>query len=140
MGYYTSLKFKAKLKHDIPEEVLGILKRVLIEKCLVPSYKKLFNSQDVFKVDIKHPFFQCERWFAVFLFTNCDNSKKGGKLYQKNDSWIIDLDTEFKNYDDEIENFLDWISPFIAGRKKKQYVGFYQGEDSDSQVNLYIKR
>ena len=139
MGYYTELKFKAKLKQDTPENVVNILKRVINEHDLGHD-KALFNSEDVFKPEIDHPFFKCERWYMLFLSTNWDDEMQGGKFYEENGRWVIDLHTEFKNYDSEIDHFFDWIKSFIVGRKKKQYVGYWRGENMDTQCNLYVER
>jgi len=139
MGYYTELKFKAKLRHDTPENVVNILKRVLVERNLGHE-KVLFHTEDVFKPDLEHPFFKCERWYMLFLSTNWDDKMQGGKMYQEGGIWVIDLHTEFKNYDSEIEHFFDWVKPFIVGRKKKQFVGYWRGENMDYQCNLYVER
>jgi len=139
MGNYTELKFKAKLKQDTPENVVNILKRVINERDLGHD-KALFKSEDVFKPELDHPFFKCERWYMLFLSTNLDDEMQGGRFYEENGRWVLDLHTEFKNYDSEIEHFFEWIKPFIVGRKKKQYVGYWRGESMDSQCNLYVER
>jgi len=139
MGYYTELKFKVKLKQDTPENVVNILKRVINTRDLGHD-KALFNTEDVFNPEFDHPFFKCERWYMLFLSTNFDDEMRGGRFYEENGRWIINLHTEFKNYNSEIDNFFDWIKPFISGRKKKQYVGYYRGETMDSQCNLYVER
>lgn len=139
MGYYTELKFKVKLKQDTPENVVDILKRVINERDLGHE-KVLFKSDDVFKPELDHPFFKCERWYMLFLSTNWDEEMQGGKFYEENGRWVLDLHTEFKNYDREIDHFFEWIKPFIVGRKKKQYVGYWRGESMDSQCNLYVER
>jgi hypothetical protein len=138
MGHYTELKFKAKLRKDTPEDVLNLLKRVLINRDLGHD-KTTFHSDDVFKPSLDHEFFKCERWYMLFLSTNWGDIQ-GGKMYQTGDYWVIDLHTEFKNYGGEIEHFFDWIKPYIVGRKKKQYVGYWRGETMDSQCNLYVER
>jgi len=139
MGYYTELKFKAKLKQDTPENVVNILKRVINERDLGHG-KELFNNEDVFKPELDHPFFKCGRWYMLFLSTNFNDGMKGGRFYEENGKWTISLHTEFKNYGSEIDNFFDWIKPFVVGRKKKQYVGYYRGEDAEAQTNLYVER
>jgi hypothetical protein len=139
MGNYTELKFKAKLKQDTPENVVNILKRVINERDLGHD-KVFFDTEDVFKPELDHPFFKCERWYMLFLSTNFDNEMQGGRFYEENGRWIISLHTEFKNYDGEIDYFFEWIKPFIAGRKEKQYVGYWRGENMDSQCNLYVER
>lgn len=141
MGHYTELKFKAKLKQDTPGNVVNILKRVINERDLGLGHDKvLFTSEDVFKPELDHPFFKCERWYMLLLSTNWDDKMQGGKFYEENDRWVLDLHTEFKNYDSEIDHFLEWIKPFIVGRKKKQYIGYWRSEDMDSQINLYVER
>jgi hypothetical protein len=139
MGHYTELKFKAKLRTDTPGEVINLLKRVLIDGDLGLDDKVLFSHEDVFDPGIEHELFKCKRWEALFLSTNWDDEMQGGKMYFGK-YWTIDIHAEFKNYDDEIDKFMDWISPFVVGRKKKQYVGYYQGESLNFQVNLYINR
>ena len=139
MGHYTEFKFKAKLRKDTPDEVINLLKRVLIDGDLGLGDKVLFSHEDVFDPGIEHDFFKCERWEALFLSTNWDDEMQGGKMYFDK-YWVIDIHTEFKNYGDEIEKFINWIYPFVVGRKKKQYVGYYRGESLNFQVNLYIER
>jgi len=139
MGYYTELKFDVKLKQDTPENVVNILKRVINERDLGHD-KVLFSTEDVFKPELDHPFFKCERWYMLFLSTNWNDEMQGGRFHEENGRWIINLHTEFKNYDSEIDNFFDWIKPFIVGRKKKQYVGYYRGEHTKAQTNLYVER
>lgn len=139
MGTYTELKFRAKLKEQTPKEVVDLLNRVINEKDLGHD-KQMFNTSDVFVPELDHEFFKCERWYMLFLSTNWDYTMQGGKFYEEKDRWVIDLHTEFKNYNDEINQFVDWISPFIAGRKKKEYLGYWQNEMSSTQVNIYIER
>jgi hypothetical protein len=138
MGHYTELQCKIKLRKDTPDNVVSILKRVLIERDLGHD-KVLFDTKDVFKPELDHDFFKCERWYMLFLSTNWGDIQ-GGKMYQEKEYWVVYLHTEFKNYDSEIDKFIDWITPFIVGRKKKQYVGWWQSENMDNRINIYIKR
>jgi len=139
MGFYTELKFKAKLKKDTPDDVINLLNRVINERDLGHD-KVFFKSEDVFKPDLDHSFFKCPRWYMLFLSTNWDPDMQGGKFYEKDGRWVLDLYSEFKNYDSEISKFLEWISPYIVGRKKKQCVGYSKGESWDYRENLYVTR
>ena len=140
MGYYTELHCKIRLRKDTPEDIISLLKKVLIDKDLGLGEKTFFQNQDVFKPEVKDCFFNCERWYMLLDATNWDKSKKGGSLCHDNGYWTVELDTEFKNYDDEIELFVKWISQYVVGRKKKQYIGWNQGEDDPHRTNLYINR
>jgi len=139
MGYYTEFIFKATLKKDTPENIISLLNRVINERDLGHD-KVLFDTEDVFKPDLNHEFFKCERWYMLFLCTNWDETMQGSLFYKEKDYWILDIHTEFKNYNGEIDHFIDWITPFIVGRKKKQFVGSWQGEQMDSPINIYIER
>ncbi len=139
MGSYTNLIFKAKLRKDTPDNVISLLKRVLIDHDLGLGDAKIFKTEDVFVPDIDNPFFKCDRWYMLFKSTNWDDTMQGGKFYEDKGYWILDLHTEFKNYENEIGLFVDWISPFVVGRKKKQYVGRWRWENEIEQ-NIYIER
>ncbi len=139
MGSYTEFKFKAKLKKDTPDEVISVLKKVLIDRDLGHD-KVMFHTEDVFKPIVQHPFFKCERWYMLFLSTNWDDQMQGGKMYEENGCWVLDIHAEFKNYDNEVDLFFDWIKPHIVGRRKKKYVGYWRHEHMHPQVNLYVEQ
>lgn len=126
MGYYTEFKVELKFKQDTPEDIIVFLKKILIEK----DYS--------IKPKFEHKFFQCDRWLSLFISTNyekVENTKMWYDGYFK-----IIIHSSFKNYGNEIEEFMDWISPYVVGRKKKEYVGFFKGESMDSPINIYIER
>lgn len=139
MGTYTRMQLQLKLKQDVPESVLGILKRVLIERDLgVESI--LFTHDQVFVPELDHDFFKIDSWYMLFLSTNWDDDLKGGNMYQEKGLWVIDLDVDFKDYGKKIDSFIDWITPYVLGRSKKQYVGWYRVEYYDYTINIYIER
>lgn len=138
MGYYTEFKFNAKINPS--QEALELLKRVIIENDLGLGDKTMFQSADVFKPDLSHKFFKCDRWYILFTSGNWSNRGPVSTLKQAGKYWDLSIHSEFKNYDDEIDNFIDWIKPFVIGQKKKQYLGYWQGEDMDGEINIYIER
>ncbi len=137
MGYYTELKVVFWLKKDTPKQVIDLLKRVIIDQDLGHD-KTLFGSEDVFKPDIDHSFSKCNNWYMLFLGTNFDDDK-GREMHEVSGRWLVKIHSDFKNYGNEIDEFIDWISPYIAGRKKKQFIGYWKGEYSP-QINIYIER
>jgi hypothetical protein len=139
MGYYTELKCKIVLRKDTPDEVIVLLKRVIIDGDWGIGDATSFTNDQVFKPEIQHPFFKCPRWLDVFVSVNCDWDK-GSKFYQKNNYWILNIHTDYKNYDDERDHFLDWITPYVAGRKKRQYIGWFKGEDVRDRCYIHIER
>ena len=107
MGMYTELIFGAELKPDTPSDVLEILYYMLYE---VGDY--------VFTCKETHKLFTTERWERMF---NC-SSYYFGVNEPINKMWSDDITGSFrlsircnlKNYNNEIELFLDWIKPFIC--------------------------
>lgn len=104
MGEYTELVLKCRLESLLPEQVKNVL-------------EFLFNPRAEEKNKLKdlpdHPFFNCPRWKAIgssssyyhipeeFNYINLET----GRLFSRSD---------LKNYDDEIDKFIDWISPYLA--------------------------
>lgn len=131
MGSYTTLVCKIKLRKDTPDEIINFLKKVII------------NHSDDIPTDnyFYHEFFKCERWNDLFTSLNWSDDIQGGKFYVEKENWVIYLQTEFKNYDNEIDKFIDWIKPYVLGRKKKQYISWKEDEGSwFPRINLYVER
>lgn len=74
------------------------------------------------------------------LLSNDFGTTKGGKFYHNGGQWVLELDTYFKNYNDEIEHFVDWIAPYVGGRKKKQYLGWSKGEDRSDRDYIHVNK
>jgi hypothetical protein len=67
--------------------------------------------------NIGHLFFQCPRWMSLLTSSNFDDKKFQHFIQNHDDgTWLIDLHTEFKNYNGEIELFLDWLLPYIENK------------------------
>jgi hypothetical protein len=103
MGMYTELIFGAELKIETPVEVIDALKYMLGEIETKPNNFPL-------------PEGRCE-----WLF-------QGGSYYfaintAVNKMWLDDIDKQWhistrsniKNYESEIETFLEWIKPYVDG-------------------------
>ena len=58
----------------------------------------------------------------------------------------LEFECEFKNYDSEIEQFLDWIAPFVRLRygkrsrgRQRVWVGWYWPEEAEQRRNIFIE-
>lgn len=121
MGMYTELKLGVELKKD--EKMLEVL-------------NKMINDNIYCRIGLPdHPFFKTSRAFAIF---HCGSyyfdSKPFVELYD--DGIRITLTTCFnmKNYDSEIEKFLDWLCPYI---ETIGYLGTYWYEEDDYPKNIF---
>lgn len=131
MGNYTELNLKIRLRKDTPENITRFLKELINDK--------KYHNTDYWNSCPKNVFFDCKRWFMLFFCTNWDEDKFGCKFYINKDYYYLEIESEFKNYDNETDDFLDWIRPYIAGnRKKKQYIGNWRDENMDDYWNIYL--
>lgn len=123
MGMYTELDLKVAIE-DNPI-VVNILKDISTDGSLS------------IKDRLDHPFFKADR---------CDVIGRGGSYYFdgqpyiqfKYDEiakcWFLTTCFNLKNYDQEIEKFLDWLSPYIL---TEGYIGTYWYEEWSAPTNLY---
>jgi hypothetical protein len=107
MGMYTELIFGASLKKDTPKEVIDIL-----------QYLMKPTKKDKEKLTIPdHPFFSCDRWRMIFtcssFYFGVNESVRKMWFEEIGYQWRISTRSNLKNYDSEIEKFLDWIKPYI---------------------------
>ena len=135
MGYYTRFQCSFTLKKDTPLEIINYLKHVITSKFndnWSDEVEKLKNS-DYFN----HSFFKCSREISLFIGSNgCEQLEPRYFTISPNGYYKLKLNSKFKDYDCEIYKFIDWIQPYIAGRKKKHFIGWYKGEDF-TRTNIY---
>lgn len=93
-------------------------------------FKKDFNEDQ--PTDLPdHPLFKTPRWF---LIGNCSSyyhiPESSGCIKTEGYGYIFSR-SDFKNYDQEIELFLDWIYPFIDEESSWPFMGWYWYEESE---------
>lgn len=140
MGYYTQFKVSIKLRYDTPEVVISMINKI-VNNCDIglPEGTVLYSAgQEIPPEKIDHEFFKCTRWASLFLSVY-DHEGPPNSFKKINNTWTLQLHSDFKNYDSEIEQFINWISPYIKVRKKKIYIGWSKGEDWESQQIHYWK-
>lgn len=106
MGDYTELNCALVLRRDTPEEVIAVLKYLQEEEWFPPEMQL---PQD--------PFFTKDHWKHIlssasyyFAATEPESSLRWDKISL---DWRLTIRTNMKNYDGEIEAFLDWLSPYF---------------------------
>lgn len=128
MGMYTEFVFASELKRDLPSEVEQVL------KTMTEGY-----GFDELSIIPDQDFFKCDRW--TMLFT-CDSYYFDGKTSTSfeydniSKSYYLTVRSNLKNYDSEIEKFLQWIKPYldIYGNK---FLGYYMYEEYESPTLIY---
>ncbi len=124
MGMYTELILKTGVRKDIPE---------IVDKIL----KFLFSDDDLEKPTElpDHPFFRKNCWECIgrsnsyYHTPRCLNYYQDGYLFSRSD---------LKNYEGEIESFLDWIDEYLSTYEGK-VIGWSWYEEYDFPT-LIIKK
>lgn len=127
MGMYTELVLKCSVKKSSPCEVLNVINH-------------LFNGgEDV--VDVPdHEFFKCSRWMFI---GNCSSYYHHPKTIndvhdvEYSDSLHIFSRSDLKNYDDEINKFIDWVKPYLD-HSPGECIGWQWYEEDDKPTLIIL--
>lgn len=137
MGMYTEIIFGAWLKEDLPQDVVDTI-NILVNSNIndIRNFCQLSSVPD-------HPFFKSERpWLlqsgGSYYFPQVMRAEfKYDKIAKQ---YSLCFRTNIKNYDDEIEKFLDWIKPYIeSGSGEKDFYAIVCYEEN-SEPDIYYLR
>lgn len=122
MGMYTELIFGASLKTDTPKEVIDTLRYMVgdIEK---PETLE-FESN-------RNPLRGGSYYFGVI------NSVTKMVYDEIRGSWVLSSRANIKNYNNEIDDFLTWIEPYIdcgSGNRDMYAIKMYENQ---SEPTIY---
>lgn len=130
MGMYTELVLNCKIKKDTPQNVIDIL---------LGMFEDGHDEPDILP---EHEFFSCKRWASVgscsgFYFVPF----KLSSMQKLIDNYYISTRSDLKNYDGEIEKFIDWLMPYIDGYEGK-FLGYirYEEDDAPTLINKIVGR
>ena len=127
MGMYTELIFGASLKKDTPETVINALKYMIGEAEEKP-------------LDFPLPDGRCESLFQYGSYYFAINEPvKRMWLDEVDKEWHISTRSNLKNYESEIETFLEWIKPYIesgSGNREMYAIVLYEEFD---EPTIYYK-
>lgn len=129
MGMYTEIIFGAGFKKELP---------VLI----VSTIKKLVAGEDLLDSAPDHPFFKSERTWLLSSGGSYYFPGAVGPKFWFDDiehRWFLHFRTNIKNYDSEIEKFLDWIKPYIEqGSGNRGFYAIVTYEEADEPTIYYL--
>jgi len=125
MGMYTELILGAKLKKDTPDTVIQSLQYLLGYRSDMPNG---------FPFDgVRNPLRGGSYYFGV---TDAVYQMKYDDI---SEAWQISTRANIKNYNNEIENFLDWLKPHIGqGSGAREFYAIVTYEESDEPTIYYL--
>lgn len=128
MGMYTELIFGATLKKDTPENVIQAIKYMLGE---LKERPEAFPFE---KGRLDHLLQLGSYYFAI------NNSVCKFWLDDISKCWILSARCNLKNYEGEIEEFLEWIKPYIeSGSGEREMYAITLYEESSEPTIYYLR-
>ena len=128
MGMYTELIFGAELKKDTPNEVIEALKYMLRETETKPTNFPLPDGR-------------CEWLFCGGSYYFAVNKAVNKMWFDDiSRSWHLSTRSNIKNYDQEIQTFLEWIKPYIdggSGGRGMYAIVIYEEQDEPTVYYLH---
>jgi hypothetical protein len=125
MGMYTAFHYYCELKKDVPEKVVEVL-----------SYMN--GDGDEPKELPDHSFFSCDRWRHLFKMGSYYFAAQTHSSFRKDDitnTYFLTVTSNLKNYDGEIESFIDWISPYVRA-ERGNFMGYKRYEEDEMPTLL----
>jgi hypothetical protein len=133
MGMYTEFHFNAELKKSTPEHVIKTLEYMV--KC-PNNYNSDFVPPDhaLFKLDDR-------RWCYMlqsdsYYFPTDTHSTL--RLDDISETYYLCIRCNLKNYQQEIQHFLDWVTPYLYC-SDGDFLGFYRYEDNNQPALLHFE-
>lgn len=128
MGMYTELNINVNLCENMPQDICDTLKAMLAN-----------DSNFVVPASIaNHPLFKSNRWRWMLVSTSCyfDGLTRSAFCFSNVLlEWQLTIRCNLKNYDGEIEKFLDLLSPYIS---TEDFLGYMRYEE-DIMPTLIFK-
>ena len=127
MGMYTELDIQINID-PTKADLLKSLMDFLLDGSTIPS-----NLPD-------HPFFKCDRAPGFLSRINRMGQSTSQLIEEYGGSLILTIDICLKNYDHEIQKFLDWIFPYTVHEGKDddpRLVGCYRYEEDEYYSSVF---
>lgn len=130
MGMYTEFCFNAELRRDVPDYVVAALQRLA-------SIEDLPDPDDGGDPLLRR-LLDCQRWDALFVCDSAYFPHSTSYAVFKDDiagRWFVNVHSNLKNYDSEIEKFLDFIRPHVD--ECADFLGYHRYEEAESPTLIF---
>lgn len=104
MGMYTQLHYGVRLKKETPPAVLNVLRYMVGECDAEPS---ILPAHPLFTKGRWHYMLRCDSYYFDYKTTHYLH------FDDISDQWYFNVTTNLKDYEGEIEAFVDWMMPYV---------------------------
>lgn len=128
MGMYTEFHFNVELKKDVPQEVVEVLKFMLGDIVVEPKLPT-------------HPLFETDRWRVMLgMDSYCFHADTHSTLRLEDigNCYYLCIRCNLKNYNDEIEKFISWITPYLE-QFPGDFLGFSRYEETEQPTLIFME-
>lgn len=126
MGMYTELRTNFKLRPNTPAEVIRVL-----------SWMANCSSSEPPPFELpSHPLFSCPRWGCLMRMSSAyfDDRPSAAVVKWRGQFHVLSV-ANLKNYDGEIEKFLDWVRPYVHALPGDVWAQWqYEEDDTPTDV------
>lgn len=129
MGNYTQFHASISMKKDAPVDVVMLIMHQI--------YTRDYSLLETITLP-DHEFFKQERWDYIFMGPNFEHDHGAKLIRTKSGYYELEIHCDVNYGYDEVTEFVKWIAPWVAGRKKKKYIGWWKNENMDHRFNEYI--
>lgn len=126
MGMYTEIHINARLVENCPEDIVATL------TCMTSG------GDEPPKLP-PHPLFKSARWAYMLMGDSYYFDMLPGTRMEFDDitsQYFLSIRSNFKNYDNEIALFLEWIDSYLD-KKPGDFLGFYRYETHEHPTLVY---
>lgn len=125
---YTALHLGVEIVPTAPKEVIDAL------YLMVGTYEAVPTLPD-------HPLFQTPRWHHMLTCGSYYFDVQTHSELTWDDTastYFLTVNSNFKNYDCELDHFLDWLSPYIRAKRSGDYwVGYWWYEEDEEPSAIW---
>lgn len=124
MGMYTELFISTMVRDD--PKAASVLKHMLEAPGEPPELPD-------------HPLFKCDRWDFMLRCNSYYFVPRSVHVFEFDEiskGWVFISRSDFKNYSQEIEKFIDWLRPHLACGADEM-IGYYRYEQSREPTIIY---
>ena len=128
---YTECYICSPIKTNTPKEIMDILFYMFGDKDLLDEAPKNLPA---------HKFFTKERWQFIGKCSSFYHIPFSvSKIRKEQNQYYLVSRSDIKNYDNEIEGFFDWISPYLD-KYEGDFIGYSRYEEVNKPKLYFMKK
>lgn len=128
MGMYTELVLKCDLIRDLPDDVVNILIFLFDMRNTEIQDANMLVTPD-------HAFFKTVRWRMIGRCSSVYHIPETFSYFKKENRYLFTR-CDLKNYDNEIDLFMQWLDPYLD-HNPGEFLGWVWYEEYDSPTFIY---